>query len=481
MTVRLISIPPNHKYLIPTLLLTLSLALSACTVVPPTPTASPIPATATSAAASATPAAATATPLPVVSTNTAAPITPTAAPTATAVAATPTSSAPALSTDSLVQLVQSQLPQGAFEGVTALPLTVAAGQPPLWAVYSRGLRNFDQQPLPEHFVAIYTQADGKWKELARQEFSSDDQTVSAPDYMEDGGLVQTQIEPTHVWLALEGGAGAHSGVFDLLDFDGQALHVQLNGFSSSPGVGSIEDVNGDGVPDVVLDATDYYVFCYACGVRDIGFQVFAWDQANGRMLERPIEPMLMGQSGHPARDLTNEAVELAQAGLWKDAAVVIEQAKQAAANVQPPFTNDTVDWDHGLIKLQAGALADAAANSGYPLLSQVFNGDYAAAVDLMRPYTAAQIFNAQSPLIVGTVAEMCVPELSSSITKKADAALALKPDLAPAYFLRGWASYLADPAANRAQAKADVAKAAALAPGDAFYREAAAFLAGGSN
>ena len=310
----------------------------------------------------------------------------------------PAPTAPAPSTDSLVQLVQAGLPAGAFEGVAVLPLAVPAGQPPLWAVYSVGMRNFDLTPLPNHFVAIYTQADGDWRELARQEFSSDDQTVAAPDYVGDGGLAQVQIEPSHVWLALEGGAGAHSGVFDLLDFDGQALHVQVNGFSSSPGVGSIKDVNGDGIPDVVLDASDYYVFCYACGVVDIGFQVFAWDQANGRMLERQIEPMLMGQSGHPARDLTNEAVALAQAGLWQDAAAVIERAKQAAANVQPPFTNDTVDWDYGLIKLHAGALADAAANSGYPLLSHVFYGDYAAAVDVIRPYRAAQIFDCANPI-----------------------------------------------------------------------------------
>ena len=184
------------------------------------------------------------------------------------------------------------------------------------------MRNFDLTPLPNHFVAIYTQANGDWQELARQEFSSGDPTVAAPDYVGEGGLAQVQIEPSHTWLALEGGAGAHSGVFELLDFDGQTLHVQVNGFSSSPGVGSIKDVNGDGIPDVVLDASDHYVFCYACGVTDIGFQVFAWDQANGRMLERRIEPMLMGQSGHPARDLTNEAVALAQAGLWKDAAAV---------------------------------------------------------------------------------------------------------------------------------------------------------------
>ena len=440
----------------PALLLTLTLVLAACTAVPPTPTASPVPVTATSA------------PEP-------------PAPTATDAAATPTLVPPAPSTDSLVQLVQSGLPQGAFEGVAVLQLAVPADQPPLWAVYSVGMRNFDLAPLPNHFVAIYTQANGNWQELARQEFSSDDTTVAAPDYVGDGGLAQVQIEPSHTWLALEGGAGAHSGVFELLDFDGQTLHVQVNGFSSSPGVGTIQDVNGDGVPDVVLDATDYYVFCYACGVTRTGFQVFAWDQANGRMLERQIESMLMGQSGHPGRDLTNEAVALAEAGLWQDALAAITQARQASVDVQPPFTNDTVNWDYGLIKLNADAAARAVANSGYPLLSNVFYGDYAAAADLMRPYSAAQIFSAQTPLVVGTTAETWVPELTGAITQSATSALSLKPDLAAAYFLRGWASYLADPVANRAQAKADVAKAVALAPADALYRDAAAFLAGGSN
>ena len=343
------------------------------------------------------------------------------------------------------------------------------------------MRNFDLTPLPNHFVAIYTQAGGQWRELARQEFASEDQTLAAPDYMEDGGLAQVQIEPSHTWLTLEGGVGAHSGVFNLLNFDGQALHVPVSGFSSSPGIWSIKDVNGDGIPDVILDATDYYVFCYACGVRKVGFQVFAWDQANGRMLEQQINPMLMGQSGHPARTLTNEAVLLAQAGLWKDAAAVIAEAKQAAANVQPPFTNDTVDWDYGLIKLRASALASAVADSSYPLLSNVFYGDYAAAVDLMRPYSAQQIFSAQTPLVIGTTAESWVSELSSAITTTVESALMLKPDLAPAYFLRGWALYLADPIANRARAKTDVEKAAALAPDDALFRDAAAYLAGSSS
>ena len=440
----------------PALLLTLTLVLAACTAVPPTPTASPVPVTATSAPE----------PPP---------------PTATDAAATPTPAPPAPSTDSLVQLVQSGLPQGAFEGVAVLQLAVPAGQPPLWAVYSVGMRNFDLAPLPNHFVAIYTQANGNWQELARQEFSSDDPTVAAPDYVGDGGLAQVQIEPSHTWLALEGGAGAHSGVFELLDFDGQTLHVQVNGFSSSPGVGTIQDVNGDGVPDVVLDATDYYVFCYACGVARTGFQVFAWDQANGRMLERADPADADGAVGS-SRSRPDQRGGCAGRGGAVAGCAGCDHPGQTGFGRCPAALHQR----HGGLGLRPDQAerrrrGAAVANSGYPLLSNVFYGDYAAAVDLMRPYSAAQIFSAQTPLVVGTTAETWVPELTGAITQSATSALTLKPDLAPAYFLRGWASYLADPVANRAQAKADVAKAAALAPADALYRDAAAFLAGGSN
>jgi hypothetical protein len=55
--------------------------------------------------------------------------------------------------------------------------------------------------------------------------------------------------------------------------------------------------------------------------------------------------------------------------------------------------------------------------------------------------------------------------------------LQTKPDLAAAYFLRGWAEYLADPVNLLPQAKRDVAKAASLAPNDALYKQSAAFLA----
>ena len=110
----------------------------------------------------------------------------------------------------------------------------------------------------------------------------------------------------------------------------------------------------------------------------------------------------------------------------------------------------------------------------YPLLSNVFYGDYAAAVDLMRPYSPEQVFSPDSPLIAGTVAEGYAGIVRDTVVTSTDAALAVRPDLAEAYFLRGWAEYLVDP--DNTQARDDVHQAAALRPGDAFLANCAALF-----
>lgn len=386
-------------------------------------------------------------------------------------------SPPTPSPDSLVAGVQAGLPPDAFEGVKAMPLQTPAGSRPLWAVFTYGMRNFDLDPLPDHFLAIFTQEGGAWKELARQAFSSDDVTVSAPDYLSEDAVTQVQIEARRTWLQVEGGVGAHSGVFNLLSFDGKQLKVELNAFAPSPGVGRIQDVNGDKQPDVVIDASDRYVFCYACGVTKIAFVVYTWSPPNNAMIEAPLQEMLMGQSGHPGRAANNDAVMLARAGLWKDALLQIIEARKLGANIQPPLSNEAINWNYGLIKLHADAMAGHILESGYPLLSQVFYGDYAAAVDLMRPYSPAQLFTLETPLVVGAVAETWIPQLTEAITASATAAIQAKPDLAAAYFLRGWAQYLEEPVKRLPQVRNDLAKAAALAPNDAFFKQAATFMA----
>jgi hypothetical protein len=403
------------------------------------------------------------------------PTAPTQAPTAPAPTATPAPT-PTPSVSDLAATVQAKLPTGAFEGVKVVPLNAPAGARPVWAVYSFGMRNFDTNPLPDHFIAIFAQEAGAWKELARQPFSADDVTVAAPDYLGEDALTQVQIEKSRIWLQMEGGVGAHSGVFNLLSFDGSQLKVELNAFAPSPGVGHVQDVNGDKQLDVVIDASDRYVFCYACGVAKIAFVVYTWDAQDKRLVEIPLQDMLMGQSGHPGRNASNQAVLLARGGLWKAALAQIAEARKLAADVKPPLSNEAINWNYGLIKLHADALAAHALDSGYPLLTQVFYGDYAAAVDLMRPYRPEQLFTAATPLVAGTVAETWIPQLSGNITTSATSALLVQPDLAAAYFLRGWAEYLEDPVKRLPQAKSDVAKAASLTPNDTLFKQAAAFL-----
>jgi hypothetical protein len=53
-------------------------------------------------------------------------------------------------------------------------------------------------------------------------------------------------------------------------------------------------------------------------------------------------------------------------------------------------------------------------------------------------------------------------------------ALEVEPNLAPAYFLRGWAYHLHDPQDSRAIL--DIDRAAQLAPQEPLFSEAAAYL-----
>jgi hypothetical protein len=365
------------------------------------------------------------------------------------------------------------LPAGTYNDVGVLPLVVPPGWESLWAVFSVGMRPFD--PLRSHFLAIYTCDLGTWRERARidlDDINLPDMDLAAPDFVSEGSVTQVTIDPARIWLTVDGGVGAHGGTFQLLSFDSMALRGHVSGTGASPGVGSMQDVNGDGVLDAVLDQSDAYVFCYACGVRKVYFRVFYWDSVNQRILEGHIDYFYMGQP-QPMRDVVNPAVDMANAGLWKDALAKITEARNLASSY-PECNVQSLNWTYGMIKLHADAMAVDAASGTYPLLSRVFYGDYAAAVDLMRPHNPAQVFAPAGPLIAGTVAEGMEGALSDQIIQSADAALGVKPDLAEAYLVRGWARYLVDPASP--QVRDDVHQAAALRPGDTFFAGCAALF-----
>jgi len=163
-------------------------------------------------------------------------------------------------------------------------------------------------------------------------------------------------------------------------------------------------------------------------------------------------------------------VELAQAGLWKDAGELITGVTEEAARY-PEADVWTIQWDEILIRRHAEQL-QVATQSIYPLINHVFYGDYAAAVDTMRDYSPEEIFSLESPAMgeAGAYGDM----ISSQVISASESALVVQPDLAPAYFLRAWAYYLANPEDPRVLA--DVQRAAELAPEDKLYSQCLDYL-----
>ncbi len=369
----------------------------------------------------------------------------------------------AVPTEDLIAQVTAAAPKEAFGGFTAMPLMVKPRARPLWAVISTGRRNFEVQPLPSHFAAIYTYGDAGWQQLARLDLDDD----VAPDFVDERFVKQVDLDPGRIFIEIPGGAGAHGGTYQLLSFDGSTLRLEIAVQSPSPGMGSARDVNGDGALEVVLDQSDPYIFCYACGARKVQFQVLRWDAGQARLVAIDLQPLPAGQPDSVSTP-ANRAVELAQAGLWKDAYQAITEAKDAAVG-----DISVLSWDYALIKLHAEAL-QATLDAQWPLIQQVFYGDYAAAVDIMRAYKPEEIWTAESPLVTDPLVAPFIKSLSDNLIASATQALEVEPDLAAAWFIRGWGEYLADP--TSASARADVAQAAMLAPDDTLYAGSVAVL-----
>ena len=338
-----------------------------------------------------------------------------------------------------------------WQAIEVLPLT-----PDLWAAYTTGFRAFD--PLKNHAVAIFTQKDGGWTELSRVE-------LECSDYMDSRSIRQVALDQTSIWLAVDSGTGAHSGCFDLLRWDGNALTVAVSAFNSSPGVGEVRDVDGDGQPEVVLNTSDPYVFCYACGVRLYHISILRWD---GTELMPVALTRLPNDTVADLRQANNRAVELAGASLFPAALPLIDKALVYAPN------DERVHWNHQLIHALAQGRKEYANSTPYPLLNWIFYGDWGAALDELRAYTPAQIFDPQKAFLQESAAAGWEETLADWILSFSGPALAAQPDLAPAWFLQGWAKLLKNP--GDPAVREDVEKAAQLAPDEALYGQSVAHL-----
>ncbi len=391
----------------------------------------------------------------------------TAAPTATAPPSPTASPLPTADLGRLAATLQAALPasptpdasgftMGGFAGVKVVPLVSNRSEAPYWMAFSYGQRSYD--PNVYHHLSIYTYAGGQWQVV-------DDIQLTCSDYLDPDAVTQVMVEPDHIWIQVSGFAGAHAGCYDLLSFDGRHLTPQVSTSGPSPGMGRVEDLNGDGVMEVVLDASDPYVFCYACGVRYVQYTVLRW--TGEKMAPVDLSP-LPDTSPPEVQQANRRAISLAQAGLWPQATTAIETAAALAPG------DETVVWNKILINLTVTGWLDELKQNGYPLLVDVFYGDYDAALQVVRAQPVDKMFGVQSPLVSGTTAEGWEDVLSQRVISSTTQALAAEPLLAPAYFLRAWGTYLTTP--DSSQMWDDLRRAAELAPDEPLYVDALAYL-----
>ncbi len=363
----------------------------------------------------------------------------------------------------LFATVWQTLPTGAFEELVAQPITGSDGAL-FWLVSSSGLRSFEPATDAPHFIAIYVDDANGWRELDRRELTSDQREFNlAPDYID--AIERVQITPDRIWLQVAGGMGAHSGSYHLFSFDGQRLRLEVEGFADSPGIGFIDDVNGDGINDVVLNLSERYIFCYACGVYYPYYRVYTWD-GNG-MLRLDIADLDPAYQNAPFAELNQRAVTLAKADLWAEALETINQAVALAGDADPPTQAGTLRWNQTLIRVMHDAHRRAIEESAYPLVNYVFYGDAASAVNLMRTVDPARLFSLKNPLIVGTVAEGWETSLGDYLITASDRILAVHPDRAEVWFIRAWGLFLRDP--GDPEIDAALAQAAQLQPADPLF------------
>ena len=241
-------------------------------------------------------------------------------------------SAPAQEQEVVAQFEQAIDLQAARAGQDPAPFGPSAAFPvdvngnTYWVAYTTGTRSFN--PDKPHTIGVYTQSDGQWQQLSLLELGgTQDGTTAGPDYLNENSVLPVEIgsggtgggttsDGTQLWLQVEGGAGAHGGVCNIVRLAGDVLSEELDNFSSSGGACQVMDIDGDGANEVVLDATDYYVFCYACGVRKYDYTVQRWNGTGFDKLELQPLPAAAPQELVAKND---ELLRLVQGGLWKAA------------------------------------------------------------------------------------------------------------------------------------------------------------------
>ena len=248
----------------------------------------------------------------------------------------------------------------------------------------------------------------------------------------------------------------------MLRWDGQVLSRFISSFNSIPDVGSVMDLNGDGQLDLLLNNSDPYIFCYACGLQLYMARFFHWD---GEDLAEAAPRSLPDDRPADLRAWNSHALALAEVGLYPDALIEIEQAQILASS------DAIVHWNAAWIRHHLDVSRQLALASPFPVLSHVFAGDWDSSFDALWTMGVTNLFG-DTPIPAGSAAfgfEHVVGEL---LIQYGNNALALQPERAVIHALGAWGRYLVnrdDPAV-----RSGLLRAAELAPEDSRYSEFAA-------
>ena len=343
------------------------------------------------------------------------------APDATALAATTIALMPATATPDASGLTASL--QG---DVVVVALSKNAdGQ--FFATISKGMMENMDDPHP---LTIYQKQGAKFVKITQYDFTNG-------EYIGDLELLPNP-DPTHMLFAVHGGVGAHSSFGTVFSFDGKTLKSALETRSDAGGGAlTVMDVNGDSIKDVIGDATDYYVFCYACGVRIYSDTIYTWDGT------KFIEQKLTTSS-----DATiQKAIDYANAQRWN-------MVTKLLPTIIAP-TTEADKWNVALLthwsKIRMPQTDDA-----FPFLAAVYYGDYDAAVAMLRAVGAKDAANPKGKWFAGPIAEgidvatdTSIDEfrvtLFDNVVQFSTMALTQDDTVTSARFLRGWAKTLVNP------------------------------------
>ena len=339
--------------------------------------------------------------------------------------------------------------------VEVFPLGMHEVYGDLWAAYaSHGY---------ELFVALFARLrSGAWsKPLAQLH-----ETCCATGFVRGSPI---NIGPSEeVWFTVFWIEGAHAGQMVTFHFDGERLKESgmLSSGGSSPDIGEIVDLNGDGVDEVLFLDKSPYVFAYASNVAEISARLAYW---NGEKFVM-VHPSKIPEGASTIRQEDADLVRrLADADLWVEAASLASVlAAQASDDV-------ALRWWTVLIRKIASMKADHAAQSGQPLLTAVFAGDYAKAFELMRAHPPAAVFSPEGPLLAGTAAEGLHETMAHYLLAYTGRALSIRPVDPSIHAVLALALAFNSPG-DLTAAREAMDRAVALAPAVEYLRQAQAHL-----